>query len=287
MLGYRVNSAAHSLRSRRANALAITVAVDDNRPYFTELLLGATTEAFSCGQALLLFPGHKSIAANAAGELLDTRRADGLILNGITAFDEEILAKLADRLVVVQDRVFPLPPHLKGVLLDNDAGRASAMAHVTFLGHTAVAYLGPSRHTGVRLKSYRLGMAAAGIEPRPELVAYTDPSIDAAARAAEHLLAAGPRPTAIVCANDVLAAGVYQAAARFALHIPGDLTVASFANFAVATALQPQLTAVINPVQTAGAAAVRLLLALLHGERRESIVLASPLAVRGSTAPPR
>jgi LacI family transcriptional regulator len=286
-LGYRANTPAKSMRSRFVNSLAISVALEDNRPFVSELLAGATAEAFSRGQALLLFPGDKSLVAKTAIDLLDTRRADGVVLDGVDGLDADHLADLANRLVVVQDRVLPLPSNVTAVLLNNDAGRAAVMAHVTSLGHTSIGYLSPSRQTGVRLASYRNGLLAAGGDLRNEQVAFAEPSIDAAARAAEQLLTGRLRPTAIVCANDVFAAGAYQAAARLGLQIPADLSVASFASFAVAPALQPQLTAVLTPAQAAGGACVRLLLALLKGEPCETIVLPSPLGVRGSTGAPR
>jgi LacI family transcriptional regulator len=286
-LGYRANTPARSLRSRFVNSLAISVALEVNRPFVSELLAGATEAAFSHGQALLLFPGDRSLVADAALDLLDTRRADGLVLDGLDGLDAHHLDDLARRLVVVQDRILPLPSNVKAVLLNNDAGRAAVMAHLTSLGHTSIGYLSPSRQTGVRLASYRNGLLAAGVAPRHELVAFAEPTIDAAARAAEQLLAGSSRPTAVVCANDVFAAGAYQTAARFGLQIPGDLSVASFASFAVAPALQPQLTAVLTPAQAAGGECIKLLLALLHGEPCETIVLPSPLGVRGSTAEPR
>jgi LacI family transcriptional regulator len=284
-LGYRANTAARALRSRTTNALGITVAVDTNPPFYTELLLGAAAEAFACGQALILFPGDADVVAHAASELLAARRADGLILHGVTGFEEDQLASLADRAVVVQDRVLPVPANLTAVLLDNDAGRAAVMDHLLTLGHSSIAYLSPARHSGTRLASYTRALAEAGM-PESAVIAYSGQSIDEAARAAERLLSLEPRPTAIVCANDVLAAGAYQMAAQLGLTIPRDLSVASFATFVIATALQPRLTAVVNPVQEAGRAAVRLLLSMRQRTQCESIVLPSPLAVRGSTAAP-
>jgi LacI family transcriptional regulator len=284
-LGYQVNIAARALRSGQVHALAFAAGLTDNRLFLSDMLLGAAAEASARGQALILFSGVEPTAAAAASELLDTRRADGLILHNIAPFNKTQLKRLADRVVVVQDRVDPELGKVKAVLLDASAGRRALMAHIVSLGHTAIAYLSPTRHTGRRLSGYQLGLQSAGI--RREQIAYAEESIDSAATAAQRLLTSRRVPTAIVCANDILAAGVYQAASGLSLQIPRDVTVAAFAGFLIAPALQPQLTAVATPAGEAGRSAVRLLLELLQGEGAESVVVPFPLAIRGSSASPR
>jgi LacI family transcriptional regulator len=286
-LGYRANTAARALRSRQANALVFAASIDQNRPFLSEMLLGAAAEAASRGQALILFAGDDRGGLEEAGKLIDTRRADGLILQPTAPANDLRLRGLPNRVVVVQDRTDPDPGGVKALLLDAAPGRAALMQLLASLGHRTIAYLGPVRHSGHRLGGYRRGLVEAGITQTPDLVLSTELSIDAAATAAERILCVTPVPTAVVCANDVLAAGVYQAADRRGLRIPEDLSVGAFAGFAIATALQPQLTAVATPAEEAGRWSVRLLLDLLAGAEPESAVLPYPLAVRGSTAPPR
>src|SRR5262249_11409087 len=151
------------------------------------------------------------------------------IVYNAASLDDLRHERLVDRSIFVQDVDDGLPADLKGVLLDATAGRRDLMTHVASLGHTSIAYLSPTRPRGRRLSGYREGIRAAGL--KREHVVYADESIDAAAAASHELLTARRMPTAIVCANDILAAGVYQSASQLGVRIPQDLSVAAFAGF--------------------------------------------------------
>jgi LacI family transcriptional regulator len=107
-------------------------------------------------------------------------------------------------------------------------------------------------------------------------------------KAALRLLRAAPRPTAVVCHNELLAPGVYKAARELGLHIPDDLSVVGFGDFVVAQALEPELTTVAIPNQEMGAAATELLISVVEGSEQPApthLTLMGQLRVRGSTAP--
>jgi LacI family transcriptional regulator len=283
-LGYRANVSARALRSRVVDAIGFVDSISHYRPFTSEQVYGAAIEASSIGRALLLFIGTEFATVDAVAGILDSRRADGLILFGTGALDDDQLRGLADRIVVIQDRYVRLPSNVRRVILDASHSRPVVMEHLVSLGHRSIAYLSPAQHTGTRLSDFRKGLAEAGIVE--ELVVFADLSIDSAATAAGELLSAKPDLTAIICATDVLAAGAYQAAARLGRRIPEDLSVVAYDGFSIATALQPQLTAVASPAEEAGRAAVRLLLDVLAGAEPESIALPFPLIVRGSTTAP-
>ena len=57
----------------------------------------------------------------------------------------------------------------------------------------------------------------------------------------------GPRPTAIVCDDDILAAGACKAVRRLGLRVPEDVSVTGFDDLALATAVEPELTTVRLP----------------------------------------
>jgi DNA-binding LacI/PurR family transcriptional regulator len=103
--------------------------------------------------------------------------------------------------------------------------------------------------------------------------------------AAEALLAADPRPTAILATSDALALGVLDAAAAAGLRVPGDLSVVGFDD--VPAAGDASLTTVRQDHHAKGRAAGELLLAALRGEPADPPApLPHALVVRGSTAPP-
>lgn len=111
--------------------------------------------------------------------------------------------------------------------------------------------------------------------------------VRAGREAAEHALGLpGARPTAIVCDDDILAAGACKAARRFGLRVPDDVSVTGFDDLALATAVEPELTTVRLPAEQVGERGMAALLAVLDGRAAEPGSLPVRLVARGSTAPP-
>ncbi|UXN33367.1 substrate-binding domain-containing protein [Glutamicibacter sp. M10] len=78
--------------------------------------------------------------------------------------------------------------------------------------------------------------------------------------ATTRMLAEGYKPDAIICANDRVAMGVFQALAEKGLAPGTDLSVLSFDDEIIATYLRPQLSSIRLPYEEMGALAVGLLL---------------------------
>ena len=91
------------------------------------------------------------------------------------------------------------------------------------------------------------------------------------------------RPTAVICMNDRLAFGAYQALAEAGLAIPQDVSVVSFDDDAIAAWLRPGLSTAALPHEQMGRRAVELLLA---GSPVERYLVPMPLRRRGSIGPP-
>ena len=118
--------------------------------------------------------------------------------------------------------------------------------------------------------------------------ASTGPARGPALTAAEAALSTpGPRPTAVICDDDQLAAGTYKAARRLGLRIPDDLSVTGVDDLALATAMDPELTTVHLNAELFGEHGMRALLAVLEDRAPESGDIPVQLIVRSSTAPPR
>ena len=82
---------------------------------------------------------------------------------------------------------------------------------------------------------------------------------------ARDLLQKKQRPTAILCANDWMALGVYAAAAEAGLAIGRDLSVVGFADLREASMLMPSLTTIRQNAEAIGMAAAELLLDRIEG----------------------
>jgi LacI family transcriptional regulator len=160
--------------------------------------------------------------------------------------------------------------------------------HLTALGHRRIVHLASAVSSwtfDVRARALHDSLArVAGTEVRTVPAPLdVDSAREAAVRA---LTAPGPRPTAVVCDDDILAAGACKAARRLGLRVPEDVSVTGFDDLALATAVEPELTTVRLPAEQVGERGMAALLAVLEGRRPEESSLRVELVVRGSSAPP-
>lgn len=97
------------------------------------------------------------------------------------------------------------------------------------------------------------------------------------------------RPRALICLDDRLAFGAYQALQEAGLSVPDDVSVVSFDDHPVAAWLRPGLTTIALPHHDLGAKAVDLLLSEAARRSDRGVVHRVPMPVRerGSVAPPR
>jgi LacI family transcriptional regulator len=135
-------------------------------------------------------------------------------------------------------------------------------------------------------------MAAAGLPPEALSHIETDRLDVAAGRdAGARLLGMAVRPTAVFCANDLLALGVLQALYAAGVSVPEEIALVGYDDIEFAAAAAVPLTSVRQPAYRMGRAAADLLIEETgdHAEQHEHrrIVLQPELVVRGSTLRPR
>jgi LacI family transcriptional regulator len=171
---------------------------------------------------------------------------------------------------------------------DRDGGRRVA-EHLIERGHERIAFMGAEAPWAV-VEQRKLGFEDAlqerGLDPDPELMrleAGWEPS--SAVPIAERLLAATPRPTAIVCSTDLLALATMHTALRLGLDVPGDVAVCGFDDFPFSQFTHPALTTVRIPAYDMGREAARILTDHLGGVEAEveQVEFDVELMVRAST----
>ena len=175
---------------------------------------------------------------------------------------------------------------------DRQAG-AEAANYLESLGHKRIALVtGPKRYRSSieRGGGFTDALAKRGVELPAELVYEGGYTFESGVAGAEALLARSPRPTAIFACNDEMAAGIYKAALRMGLSIPGDLSVVGYDDSPLASQLWPSLTTIRLPVRDLGRQAAAMLLAdnWPRAAQAEAGVSVSPhLVVRDSCQPPK
>lgn len=285
-LGYRPNLAARNLRLGRTRTVLLVVPALTTE-FFAGVYTGAARVAAEHGFGVVLYPSPEGI-----GPARDPFASAQAALDGVIAS-----SMAADALTAIRGDQLPL------VMLDSDpAGSLGAATvnldirdgvrqvakHLLGLGHRRFLHLAadvPSWTFEVRARE--LAARVGEVEGTSVRTTRAPISIEGALAAAEAALASPePRPTALVCDDDKLAAGAYKAARRLGLRIPDDISVTGLDDLAIATAIDPELTTVRLDAELFGERGMRALLAVLDGRTPEGGDIPVELVVRGSTAPP-
>jgi DNA-binding LacI/PurR family transcriptional regulator len=295
-LEYVPSQVARSLSSSRTHTLGM-VTTDVSDHFFAEAVAGADAEARKHGFFLIIGsiePGAEDDERTYLRLLLE-RRVEGLIIAvpRLRLADDDLLAGAATRLptvVVASDIELAGADHVD---IDNRRGGQEATSYLLAQGHRRIATItGPLDWPSARarLDGYRDGLRGASIGG-PQLVeASLDWGLESGRRAAERLLGATPRPTAIFAQSDLLALGAIAALRAHGLRVPDDVSIVGFDDIPVAQVFDPPLTTLRQPMREVGELAARLVAAPSTGGRRRATrrhVLRAPLVVRGSVAPLR
>ena len=291
-LGYEPHHSARGLAAGRTHTLGLVLRQSTEQvaedALLAETLRGLSTAARAERYRVLVEPYGPS--NESYGDLVGSRRTDGLVVSGPRTDDEELLS-LADAGAPVVIQGWLPKSGLPSVDVDNVAAARYAVEHLIGLGHRAIGLItnAPLAYTAAaaRLAGYRDALAGAGIEPDPGWVA--EAAFDAASgRRAMSTLLARDELTAVFVASDVVAFGAIAAIREAGLRVPDDVSVVGFDDIPLAAFFDPPLTTIRLPAYELGRAAGAALLDRIHGrEVNARTVLPTELVIRSSTGPPR
>jgi LacI family transcriptional regulator, repressor for deo operon, udp, cdd, tsx, nupC, and nupG len=290
--GYNLNAAAQSLRQRRSNTVLVVVP-DIGNTFFAEILGGIQQEASAAGLTMLIGDTGRSQAREEAYvRYLLNGRADGALLLADPQagwFEVPNVNAKGIRPIVTISEVGPAQATIN-VSINNEAAAHAVVSHLIARGHRVIAHLaGPQSNilTRERVTGYRRALAEAGLDWRAEHEFPGDFGLESGRAAFTLYRDQKVSPTAIFCANDEMAMGLISSAHRAGVVVPRDLSVAGFDDIHFAQTFIPALTTVRQPRAEMGAAAMRLLLAIVGDEAPVSVRLPYELILRDSVAAPR
>ncbi|NUR95946.1 MAG: LacI family DNA-binding transcriptional regulator [Kribbellaceae bacterium] len=290
-LGYVRNDSARHLRAGQSRTVAIVV-LDVSNPFFTDVVRGAEGAVEDAdGMLIVCNSGEDRAREERHLEMLEEQRVRGLLITPVDDGRHERLERLIDRgiPVVLVDRGTGQPNRCS-VAVDDLLGGRLAAQHLADQGHRRIAFVGGP--ASIRQVEDRYAGAAGALEEYPgtdlQVVETRSLSVTAGRDAAERICAlpAASRPTAIFCANDLLALGALQGLTAGGLRVPEDMALVGYDDIDFAAAAAVPLTSVRQPREQLGRTAAELLLEEAedpdrHGHRH--VVFQPQLVVRQST----
>ncbi|MBZ4020661.1 LacI family DNA-binding transcriptional regulator [Streptomyces purpurogeneiscleroticus] len=261
--GYIPNTIARSLVTSSTKTLGLAVSAVTNF-HFADMVSAIDATARAAGYTLLIADTHDDPAEELrVVQNLHQRRVDGLLLATAAGARGAALRYLTDTGLptVLIDRC--ASPAFDQIGTANVESTARLVDHLADLGHTRIGMVAGRR--GIRTSSERVrgwqrGMKRQGLDPAKELVVPGHSHAYMAQQVTERLLRGKDAPTALVVGNNHMTLGVLRALSRLGLKAPQDVALSVFDDFEWADLLQPQLTAIAQPVEEIGAKSVRMLI---------------------------
>jgi LacI family transcriptional regulator len=280
-LDYRPNLMARSLRTKVTRTIALVSDTIASDPYAGRAIHGSLAAAVAHGHLLFIgeTEGDPVVEERLISDFLD-RQVDAFIYASMFTRYVRLPKLLRGRPVVLLNCLTRAArPAQHAIIPDEVAAGWSAARTLLDAGHRQGIHLVgvPGERVFAareRLAGIREGLTASGAKLAATIECDWWP--DSAYEAVSRALEAGLEPRALICLNDRIALGTYQALREAGRVIPDDVSVLSFDDSDLAAWLRPQLTSISLPHYQLGWQAVEKLL----GPRADPAVLRIPMPVR-------
>ncbi len=287
-LGYVLNAAARTLSSRRSMTIGAVVPT-------------LATETFSRPLAAFQQTVHKAgytllVASFGFDEQVELKEVQTMLEHGVDALmvvgrtHDPKMWQLIENKGIPCVQAWTQDSNRASVGFDNIAASRRMVEHLLELGHRDFAMLvgEPSFNdrVGDRIFGTQARLAEAGLELPPHWLLETNLTLEDGIAATQRLLDGPTLPTAVICANDLLAFGALLAAREAGVRVPEQLSVVGFNDFDYARHLSPPLTTIRVELEQIGARAGTYLLDALSGKPHSGpIEVTTELVVRKSSGP--
>jgi len=287
-LGYVRNRSAASLRSGSTPYLGVIVPSVANPfyGYFIETLYAA---AFKKGLHLITVNTFGRQDEESTGfDLFLEERVQGAIINvseGASKIWKAGVEKLlAARIPTIVCGALALNLGAHELRVSDRQGIAEIVDLLARKGHRHIAFVSGSENTLAqreRKKGFEEGMARNALKIQKGAETVGDFSLESGSLQAERLLSLESPPTALVCANDILAFGAMRVAHRMGKSIPEEVAISGFDGVPLSGFSYPELTTSWQPQERIASDVIDLLLERASAPTR--LTYATQLLVRGST----
>ena len=290
-LGYVAHGAARALASRRTHTIGAIIPTLDNS-IFANTVHALQKTLDEAGYTLLIASHEFDAEVEArVTQALVERGVDGLVLLGATHHPSVLRMLDTHEIPYVLTWALDASGRHPCVGFDNRAAANRIASHLLDLGHRDFGMISGvtagNERASERLEGVRRALAVHGVAFAPGCVVEKPYTLSAGREGLRELLRAVPRPTAVICGNDVLAIGALAECQARGLNVPRELSITGFDDLEMSAVVAPALTTVHFPTAELGSYAAQHLLARLAGKPFElRTELPVELVVRASTAAP-
>jgi LacI family transcriptional regulator len=264
-LDYRPNFLARGLRQNNTSMVGLLLP-DNSNPFYAEVARAIEDAGYAAGYSVILC--NWDLAEEKLKAYLDvliSHKVDGVILIN---FDmEDILAKaVLERIltknipVVLANTEIPMST-VDQVMVDSYRGGYLAGDYLLRLNHRRIGCINLcSSYETARIVGFRQALREAGIELTAEDLAFGNGRYDSGHKAMQELYQRRPDLTAVFAFNDLMALGAMNALLTQGKHVPEDLSIIGYDDIFYASAFEPALTTIAQPITAIGQECIARLL---------------------------
>ncbi|NSY37472.1 LacI family DNA-binding transcriptional regulator [Leisingera sp. ANG59] len=290
-LGYTPNFAAQVMAAKRSFTIGAIIPTMDNA-IFARGLQAFQDQLREAGYTLLVSSSaYDPEAEHEQIRTLVARGADGLLLIGHARRTD--IYDYLERHQVPSLVAWSYEPEAvrPSVGFSNSGAMCELARRVLAAGHRRIAIISGitkgNDRAQARVSGIHQALLDAGLAADELPLIETPYEIDKGADAFARLMALDPRPTAVMCGNDVLAAGALREAQRLGISVPEQVSVTGFDDIEIAGIVHPALTTVHVPHREMGRKAACELIAMVEGRSPgKSVCINTHVVTRHSLAPP-
>jgi DNA-binding LacI/PurR family transcriptional regulator len=293
-LGYHPNFIARGLATKRTGVIAVIV--PELNPFVQLLLRGISDACRRHGSVLMVSSTEYATDEEEAYiSVMMNWRVDGILIYSIlpkpspTPSEMRLLRRGAPFVFINR---YLREESVDSVGVDNFTAVRRAVDHLVTLRHSRIGMLNGSilsldaaeRHSG-----FRMALEAHGLGFDPSICGDANFAADDAFTEMRRILRAPRPPTAMFCANDLMAIGACRAAEVEGLRVPDDLSLVGFDNIEAGLYHRPAITTLHPPLAFIGRRAFDLLITRIQDPkgRPQQIICEAELILRDSTGPCR
>jgi LacI family gluconate utilization system Gnt-I transcriptional repressor len=270
-MGYVLNLQAGSLSSRKSRMVAMLLPSLDNSA-FAQTVRGMSGKLEQAGYQLIL--GYTQYSLLEEEKLIETmlgRQPDAMVLIGANHKKQSTQMLKQSGIPVIELWGLPENPIDTAVGFSNRESAKSMVHYLVDKGYEHIVFLGGTTANDfrgeARFEGYREAMLEHNLAPLGLNVGGRDNSPVSWMHGLEayHLLqAVNPRPDAVFCVSDILAAATLAVCTRHGMSVPKDLAIAGHGDYEFSQITNPSLTTVAVHSLEMGARAAEVLLERLE-----------------------